>query len=108
MVMQIEAGKYYMTRDGRKVGPMRVYKVGDGTFDVTDTGEYWGKDGKHAEGNPSYGWDHRKDLIAEWHNEPEPAPLTAIEHLRKAAELFLAAGNDGAAFETLGVILDHE
>ena len=99
--MQLEEGKYYKTRDGRKVGPMidldngssdpwKAYLPGEEITYWHDSGSHWG------DIRPS-------DLIAEWTDE-----LTAIDHLRKAAELFLAAGNDKAAFDVLGVVLDHE
>ena len=104
--MQLEAGKYYKTRDGRKVGPMidmdngcsdpwKAYLPGEEVAYWRDSGSHWG------DIRPS-------DLIAEWPSETAQTTLTAIDHLRKAAELFLAAGNDKAAFDVLGVVLDHE
>lgn len=70
-VLKIEAGKYYRTRDGRKVGP------------VTDRGGYYcademhynsggecGLEGRH---HPSQDWRDRHDLIAEWVDEPVKA-----------------------------------
>ena len=58
--MQIEVGKFYRMRDGRKAGPLEaledvdyVFHDDEGTW--TKTGAYWG--------------DHRespKDLVAEW------------------------------------------
>lgn len=102
--MQLEVGKYYKTRDGRKVGPM--YKTGseDKNMEFDDgSGNGWTKHGT---------WlntcQNERDLIAEWPSETAQTTLTAIDHLRKAAELFLAAGNDKAAFDVLGVVLDHE
>lgn len=71
--LTIHAGRYYKTRDGRKVGPMQ------------NCGYYWRIDGD-GEGNPGhYTKDgisafegilprdevrHVFDLIAEWHDEP--------------------------------------
>lgn len=102
--MKLEVGKYYKTRDGRKVGPM--YKTGseDKNMEFDDgSGNGWTKHGT---------WlntcQNERDLIAEWPSETSQSTLTAIDHLRKAAELFLAAGNDKAAFDVLGVVLDHE
>lgn len=103
-MMQLEVGKYYLTRDGKKVGPMCQYEVCDNTFDVTDEDEHWGHSGLHGEG--VYGHKPGLDIIAEWQDET-PA-MTAIEHLRKACELLLADGKDKAAFDVLGVVLDHE
>ncbi len=105
--MQLEAGKYYKTRDGRKVGPMVKKWTGE------PDGDEWGYEGSSAcydkQGIRWVGaYEPESDLIAEWTDEPAQAALTAIDHLRKAAELFLAAGNDKAAFDVLGVVLDHE
>jgi len=68
---KIEAGKYYRTRDGRKVGP------------VTDRGGYYcanemnynsggecGYEGRH---DPYHDWRDKHDLIAEWVDEPVKA-----------------------------------
>jgi hypothetical protein len=79
----IEAGKYYRTRDGRKVGPIRIdehddqYPLGarceaeDCTLWYTAGGHYWTTELKS---------EH--DLIAEWVHEPAVA---------------VAASNDNAA-----------
>ena len=102
--MQLEVGKYYKTRDGRKVGPM--YKTGSKDKNMEfDDGSGSGWTGRGTWLNTV---TDDKDLIAEWTDEHAQAALTAIDHLRKAAELFLAAGNDKAAFNVLGVVLDHE
>ena len=83
MTLKIEAGKFYRTRDGRKVGPMRVWVSEDGTFDDgSDDGEYWGSDGLHAEGIKIYDHKPDRDLIAEWTDEPARkhfTDLTAID-----------------------------
>lgn len=65
--LRIEAGKYYKTRDGRKVGPMRG----------PEYSHYWGDDAMRC-GDESYSMDGRcydfgianEDLIAEWQDEP--------------------------------------
>lgn len=70
--MKIEEGKFYRTRDGRKVGPMREDSEGD--FDVQEHEDMdllvqlWRKDGKvwNEKGGES---DHY--LIAEWTDEPD-------------------------------------
>lgn len=54
--MQIEAGKYYRTRDGRKVGPIRPW---EGVLHEWAVG-----DGSNLEGFDS------GDLIAEWTDGP--------------------------------------
>ena len=77
MTLKIDAGKFYRTRDGRKVGPMRIYEVEDETFDVFDDGDHWGLNGLHAEGDPDFGHDPCQDLIAEW-TDATAIDLTAI------------------------------
>ena len=78
MTLQIEAGKYYRTRDGRKVGPI-VGPDSDGIFDAHEKIDsyipMWRADGRNeffAEyTEPQY------DIIAEWVDEPEkPDPDT--------------------------------
>lgn len=97
--MQLEVGKYYKTRDGRKVGPAELISKSDHSWNV-----WWPEGPFHYSREGQSCLNCRgDDLIAEWTDE-----TTAIDHLRKAAELFLAAGNDKAAFDVLGVVLDHE
>ena len=104
--MQLEVGKYYKTRDGRKVGPATKSRSGDpGVFFIDGHG-LCKPDGRFGYGDRD--WHKDLDLIAEWTDEPAPVTLSAIDHLRKACELFLADGNDKAAFDVLGVVLDHE
>jgi hypothetical protein len=71
--MKIEAGKYYRTRDGQKVGPMidRCPKPHELTRWKDKKGTCWHEDGRHltAMGTPEL------DLIAEWTDAPD---LTAI------------------------------
>ena len=70
--LTIEAGKYYKTRDGRKVGPMEHWNVYDGQFfhapEGNFYGEYWQENG--VNGEPHIGQDDSLDLIAEWADEP--------------------------------------
>lgn len=81
MSINLEVGKYYRTRDGRKVGPMRKWDFEPGLFDCADMdGEYWSENGFNADG-PDGGiiGERELDLIAEWFDEPaaEPAPEPA-------------------------------
>lgn len=70
--MQIEAGKFYKTADGRKVGPMsrwddtcsNPWEVLGGTNEFDSGGDIWRNDGTSAHDCP--------DLIAEW-SEPAAA-----------------------------------
>ena len=68
--MQIEAGKYYRTRDGRKAGP--AVKRHDGEYGLSvpwPEGDYfYSSDGKSCLGYRS------DDLIAEWTDEPHETP----------------------------------
>jgi ribosomal protein L7/L12 len=80
--LTIEAGKFYKTRDGRKVGPVVV----------TDYDTAWGytSDGSAyvftATGRANYEGEHPDDYIAEWVDEPAEQPAVAV-----------AASNDNAA-----------
>ena len=66
--MQIEIGKYYKTRDGQKVGPIR------GCLDCYD---YEGSVGAFTESGMSlYGCDI--DLIAEWIDKPVTGTLREL------------------------------
>lgn len=76
--MQIEAGKFYRTRDGRKVGPMRdncntVFKWRSGEQTWTDEGSF------------NHGWEANNDLIAEWTDEPDET-TAAIRGVIAASE----------------------
>jgi hypothetical protein len=63
--LTIRAGRYYKTRDGRKVGPMRKDGNDWSAPGVTDFGKLWLNDGsRYFIGN---GHDH---LVAEWVDEP--------------------------------------
>ncbi|EYR81804.1 hypothetical protein SHLA_4c000950 [Shinella sp. DD12] len=62
--LKIEAGRYYKTRDGRKVGPMvRAENWLAGFYDSARliTGQRWEGDGSFIEGQIS-----NLDLVAEW------------------------------------------
>jgi len=78
-VLKIEAGKYYKTRDGRKVGPISRVRGGEGDY-------YW-SDGKSLFGQFTHNWSregysssyHGLDIIAEWKNEaPSPSPIRTV------------------------------
>jgi len=72
--LTIEAGKYYKTRDGRKVGPMAAqdgYHTVEG-YHYAENGEccFYGESGNSP--FPA------RDIIAEWVDEPAPAESTPI------------------------------
>ena len=63
--MKLEAGKYYITRDGRKVGPMESYESYMKLHPWESGGELWSADGISYEGrHPD------QDIIAGWKDEP--------------------------------------
>ena len=66
MTLQIEAGKYYRTRDGRKVGPMWEYAEG-GFYAADGYAVVWSERGQS---NCPY----TPDIIAEWTDERASAP----------------------------------
>jgi len=71
--LKIEAGKFYKTRDGQKVGPLVRNGHGDTFWKATDLtldgyGSFWCENGRFY----SYR-EFRHDLIAEWVDEPAVA-----------------------------------
>ena len=90
MTLTIETGKYYRTRDGRKVGPMVGGRDKKRTgYPWTDKGENhdgrWadcGEDGESCLMGPTDG-----DLIAEWTDEP------AATHAETAPRVQMIRGN---------------
>lgn len=69
--MQIEAGKYYRTRDGRKVGPIaRSWQEIDDPWPYFCEGLYYKPNGYSCHGIAS-DHDDKDDLIAEWQDEPK-------------------------------------
>lgn len=81
----IEAGKFYRTRDGRKVGPMR--HSNRASFEEGANGEsypyyadgYTYTDAGRCHWNPKE--DHRSDLVAEWVDEPAVAPTATTNEV---------------------------
>jgi hypothetical protein len=65
--LRIEEGKFYRSRDGRKVGPM--YFIGPNHFDGAEDGPYPQKcfygDGQRFDGD-----DRGLCLVAEWTDQP--------------------------------------
>ncbi|UYE95831.1 hypothetical protein KNLIENLN_00018 [Sinorhizobium phage NV1.1.1] len=87
--LRIEAGKFYRTRDGRKVGPMRVYGGGglDRSFVFGQVAAFTAPDLEDERVGGSYTsngtWltssGHSPyDLIAEWVDEPAVVPAVAV------------------------------
>lgn len=67
-VLKIEAGKYYKTRDGRKVGPI--------TFNGSNFG-LLGESIYYSDGSISSSHPHQGDLISEWQDET-PSPIRTV------------------------------
>lgn len=81
--LRIEAGKFYKTRDGRKVGPMELYLDEDGARDSwsavgDEQGRLWGADGTRY-----YGGNKETDLIAEWVEPVATATATTTDAAAK-------------------------
>ncbi|MDX0007787.1 hypothetical protein GOB40_13700 [Sinorhizobium meliloti] len=87
----IQAGKFYRTRDGRKVGPMEQFYDDGKCFESKGAmkGGLW-----HADGSAWFnGADDSPTLIAEWVDEPAAAPAVAVA---------ATASNDNAPKSTAG------
>lgn len=102
--LKIEAGKYYRTRDGRKVGPMEAWCFGGWHSDGAEhplNGGVWLDDGtaKYAGAKDS------PDLIAEWVDGPvkaaAPVAKTAIVALIENGQPKPSAAPHVHANETL-------
>lgn len=59
--MRIEGGKYYRTRDGRKVGPMERFGFSGNFRDTPGNGKYWSDSGVGV---------NVSDIVAEWSRGP--------------------------------------
>ena len=64
--LKIEAGKFYKTRDGRKVGPMAAWRMGGWASEGEFNTGLWLTDGQPKYSNAS----DSPALIAEWIDEP--------------------------------------
>ena len=76
MTLKIEAGKFYRTRDGRKVGPMRLGRDANSTSfkwaESHDDEGAWDDEGDY--GLTHLCGNYSRDLIAEWTDEPAATP----------------------------------
>ncbi len=76
--LKIEAGRFYRTRDGRKVGPMVEDKWHDRDYGWTVEHEFNAEYGKAWRADGTFHVDrskkHSADLIAEWIGEPVAMP----------------------------------
>lgn len=82
MTTKIEAGKFYRTRDGRKVGPME--DSGDSLYPWKDGENAWMKDGHFL----TRSIESADDLVSEWVDEPSPnTDRVQVEALSKVADV---------------------
>jgi hypothetical protein len=103
--MKIEPGKYYRTRDGKKVGPMYCYKPDSdfGWAEVRQAYGRWGHDGEDGDALGPLGGATSGDIVAEWIEAPQVdlTTITTPYGLRKHAHRALGGGvemtdyNDG-------------
>ena len=72
----VETGKFYRTRDGRKVGPMVAAQFVSGFYDgaALITSQRW-----EADGSFIAGFSSQLDLIAEWIDEPVAMPPASAQ-----------------------------
>jgi len=80
--MKLEEGKYYTTRDGRKVGPMEPFNFYRNLHPWQCGGLLWTADGIGYEGcHPE------QDIIAEWKDETlkKKEPTLSVEALDRLA-----------------------
>jgi len=75
--MKLEEGKYYITREGRKVGPMDHYHSYKNLHPWASDNLLWSADGIGYEGcHPE------QDIVAEWKDEPlKREPTLSVEAL---------------------------
>ncbi len=93
--LKIEAGKYYRTRDGRKVGPLMARNNDSYAFAADIAGDIgiriFQKDGVH--GSRWIGNEPNLDLIAEWVDEPVKAAAPVQFILRNDVFSFAPVAN---------------
>lgn len=91
--LQIEVGKYYRTRDGRKVGPMEGF--GRYRVHTADSEDSWQLDGTYDSRN-----EDGFDLIAEWTETPaDDTPKTWGEMTDAEKGALLLADHEGKLIE---------
>lgn len=108
--LTIQAGKFYRTRDGRKVGPMKPWDP-ESDWDFESRGYLWKRDGTNYDGP---GCDH--DLIAEWTDPPRYTSCAAAEVDNQREEYGVArkfpvgsrvVRTNGIAPNTYGTVTGH-
>lgn len=87
--MKIEAGRYYKTRDGRKVGPM---EVGDNGIAMPTIGSYTCVFADTGMGYRDREW--AGDLVAEWEDSPVRMMPTIVGGTYGNLTVYRGASND--------------
>lgn len=110
--MQLEVGKFYKTRDGRKVGPiefrggeLKCFATAEGPF--SKSGHWYTQFNEHYpefSGRSSISGEHQDDLIEEWRDEPKSPIQEEVVTKRKLVpgeygRIFV----DGAYGETINL-----
>ena len=98
--MQIEAGKYYRTRDGRKVGPLAERYHPE--FQLQGGMEEFGATAWRKNGTNIYSQD--MDLIAEWTDGPVRTETVTTRRIVPGVygRLRVFEGVEGIAYELAG------
>jgi hypothetical protein len=111
--MQLEAGKFYRTRDGRKayvahlVNPFlrRDFCIGGYIEDEGDELFTWNKNGRFSDDR--VGFEHPSDLVAEWTDPPTCRQV--CERLLTTCAEFISLDNKMAAVAAMArEALEHE
>lgn len=95
--LTIEAGKFYKTRDGRKVGPAEDYCIHG--WSGWSFGEFiYQRDGKHGDGDDNHNPrcipnQPRLDIIAEWVDEPAASSAKASNDNAEPAKPIFKVGD---------------
>ncbi|WP_367354224.1 hypothetical protein [Agrobacterium pusense] len=104
--LKIEAGKFYKTRDGRKVGPMVEDKWHDRRYGWTVAHEFNAEYGKAWRGDGTFHPDvdtkHGADLIAEWIDEPVAASNDNAKPKFKVGDRVEITANDNYRVNFVG------
>lgn len=87
MTLQLEEGKFYLTRDGRKVGPVERSDLAGQQVGKRGEAYPWHWDDVTFTDDGRCAFDvtelSRDDLVAEWTDEPAPpAPAMTIQQAR--------------------------
>lgn len=68
--MKLEEGKYYKTRDGRKVGPIVINPITGVALTSERDFDFWCVLAENGLANGDDGEPHENDIIAEWQDGP--------------------------------------